>query len=156
MIDVLLEADVAGLGEKGSLVQVKPAYAENFIVSKGLGSVASKEIIERITEERAAAEAAAKAAKTRAEQGATELLAKFGKVGIVEEVQVSADGVISPIIDSRVVAEAISRSGVSVEASDVLMPEVVELGSVVAEVTLHPEVTTKIKVVVEKSKITFV
>ena len=41
MLKVLLDADVDGLGAKGALVDVKPAYAENFIIKNGLGAVAS-------------------------------------------------------------------------------------------------------------------
>ena len=52
-------------------------------------------------------------------------------------------------------ATTVEVTGVPVDAADLAMPQVTELGSVLAEVTLHPEVTQTVKIVVEKSKITF-
>ena len=156
MVSVVLDADVDGLGAKGELVEVKPAYAENFIVSKGLGSIASKELMAQMAKEAEEAAAKAAAAKKHATEGRDTLQQKFGKTGIKTEVQVGADSKITDTFTSEDVAEALSRAGVKVDASSIQLPEVTEVGSFVAEVTLHPDVTMSIKVAVEKSKITFV
>merc|ERR1711865_1211181 len=52
---ILLEADVEGLGKMGQIVEVKVAYATNVIVAKGLGSVASKEMVAQIAKSEAEA-----------------------------------------------------------------------------------------------------
>jgi len=157
MVTVVLEADVDELGEKGDLVQVKPAYAENVIVSKGLGQVASQEMIDRIAAEMAAAKAAKSAAKKKATDTAAELQRVFGK-GLVTEVQVGAAGEVDdPSLNVEWIASQIKeRASVTVDPSIIMLPEVKELGSVIATVNLHEDVTASIKVVVEKSKITFV
>mmetsp|Transcript_19790 Transcript_19790/g.50370 ORF Transcript_19790/g.50370 Transcript_19790/m.50370 type:complete len:157 (-) Transcript_19790:562-1032(-) len=156
MITVILGADVEGLGEKGSLVEVKPAYAENFLISKGLGEKASTELIEKVEAEQKEAAAAAAAAKKVAMSSKDALSQKFGSKGLVVEVQMSKEGEITTEVTSSLIASAISRGGVQVEASCISIPEITELGSVIAEVDLHPEVSTSVKVVVEKSKIVFV
>jgi ribosomal protein L9 len=74
---------------------------------------------------------------------------------MVIEVQVK-DGAITETLDAAAIAGMLKRAAaVTVEAEDVVMPEVTELGSVVATLKLHPEVSTSLKIVVEKSKITF-
>ena len=50
-----MEADVEGLGKMGQIVEVKVAYATNVIVAKGLGSVASKEMVAQIAKSEAEA-----------------------------------------------------------------------------------------------------
>ena len=152
-VTVILDADVEGLGAKGSLVDVKPAYAENFIISKGMGSKASKELIEQIAEQAKAAADKAAAAKKKAEEGRALIQEKFGK-GLQIDVQV-ADGVPKEAVTSADVAADLSRAGVKVDAADVMMADQTELGSVVAEVVLHPDVSASVKVIVAKSKITF-
>ena len=154
MVSVLLNVDVDGMGEKGSIVKVKPSYAENVLVSKGKGTVASKATLERIAKEMEEAAAAAKAQKDSAVELRSTLLGKFGD-GLKTEVQVGKDGVLLTSFTGEEVASELKRlAGISIEPSLIEMPEVTEVGSVMAEVTLHPEVTLSLKVAVEKSKIT--
>ena len=35
-MEIILKEDVAGLGEHGDIVNVKPGYARNFLIPKGL------------------------------------------------------------------------------------------------------------------------
>ena len=156
VVTVLLEADVEGLGVKGALVEVKPAYAENVLVNQGKGSIASQEMIDTALAEAAAALAKKAGAKKRAAEGKDMLQSKLSKSGLTIEVQVDKQtGEILESVTTETVAAAIKRAGVEVVASDISMPEITELGSVIAEVALHPEVTASVKVVVEKSKIPF-
>ena len=76
LITILLEADVEGVGLKGEIIEVKPAYGENTIIAKGLGSKATKEQIQQAEADKLAKEAAALAAKKRAEDASRDLLAR--------------------------------------------------------------------------------
>ncbi len=152
-LTVLLEKDADGLGSAGDLVEVKPAYAENFLLARGYGVVASAEIIKQKAAEKAAAEAAALAARQKAEAAKATIGSKYGKAGMIYEVQVK-DGKIDAVTSEEIASE-LKRAGIAVGPADVAMPELTELGSALAEVRLHPEVTATLKVVVEKSKITF-
>ena len=60
------------------------------------------------------------------------LMSKYAK-GLVTEVQMK-DGKIAEPVDAAAVAKMLARAGVAVEAGDIVMPEVTELGSVLAEV----------------------
>jgi large subunit ribosomal protein L9 len=152
---VLLEADVEGLGKMGQIVEVKVAYATNVIVAKGLGSVASKEMVAQIAKSEAEAVIASAEEKKKATATKATLQQRYAKAGIVFEVQVAKDGSIATVGSEEVAAE-ISRSGTPVLAVNVEMDVITELGdSVIATVVLHKEVDMQVKVEVIKSKITF-
>lgn len=153
-ITILLEKDAEGLGAAGDLVEVKPAYAENFLVARGVGVFASIAVIEQKKAEAEAALEKAIAARKLADKAKETINDKYGKGGMVYEVQVK-DGAIDGSVTSDDIAKELDRLGVKVTAADIAMPEVTELGSVIAEVALHPEVSATVKVNVEKSKITF-
>merc|ERR1719231_1813170 len=120
-----------------------------------MGSLASKELIEKVAKDAEEAAAAAAALRKKADEDRSTLQAKFGKTGITNEVQVK-DGQIQESVTSAFLVDALKRAGVTVAESDIEMPEVTELGSVIAEVKLHPDVSVSIKVEVVKSKITFI
>ena len=152
---ILLEADVEGLGKMGQIVEVKVAYATNVIVAKGLGSVASKEMVAQIAKSEAEAVIASAEEKKKASATKATLQSKYAKAGIIFEVQVAKDGSIATVGSEEVAAE-ISRSGTPVLAVNVEMDEITELGdSVIATVVLHKDVDMQVKVEVIKSKITF-
>jgi len=154
-VTIILDADVDGLGTKGMVVDVKPAYAENVIRRQNLGTIATPADLERIASEQAAADAAAVTLKKKAEEARDAINEKYGKSGMTIEVQMSG-GAIAEDVTSATVAEMLKRAaGVTVAPDDVNMADVTELGSVVAQLALHPEVSTSLKVTVEKSKITF-
>merc|ERR1712032_710280 len=155
LVKVVLTADIEGLGKEGTIVEVKPAYAENFILAKRLGSKASQQMIDRVAEEAAVAVAAAAAAKKRAEKARELIAQKFGKSGIVIEVQVGDDGQPKEKVTGQDIANNLGRAGISVQAEDISIPDLAELGSAVAELQLHPSIATNVKVTLIKSKITF-
>jgi len=156
LVKVVLESDVDGLGLAGDLVEVKPAYADNFIVAKKLGSVASQETIAKIAEDQAAKATAAAAALKKASKDKQAIDAKYGKAGLVQEVQVDADGNPKAPVTINDVAADLSRAGFAVDAAAIEMPDITILGSEVAKIHLHPDVTVMLKVNVLKSKIVFV
>ena len=59
-------------------------------------------------------------------------------------------------ITAEMLASQLTRGGVQIDADAIEMADQTELGSVVAELALHPEVSASVKVVVEKSKIVLV
>ena len=93
--------------------------------------------------------------RKKAEAQKEEVIKKYGKGGMVLEVQV-ANGVITEPVNAETIAQTLkAAAGVDVAAEDVDLPEVTALDSYVAELQLGEGVRTSLKVVVEKSKITF-
>ena len=64
MMEVILREDVQSLGKAGQLVRVKPGYARNFLLPRGLAFEATEGNKKRID-----AEAKARASKASAEKG---------------------------------------------------------------------------------------
>merc|ERR1719163_2762333 len=104
-------------------------------------------MIEQATAEAAVKAAAAAAALQAAREVEAALATKFGKGGLKYEVQVDrATGTSKETITSVEIAKELGRKGITVSAADIAMPEMNELGSTLAKVHLHPEVTTMLKV----------
>merc|ERR1740130_2028090 len=94
---ILLEADVEGLGKMGQIVEVKVAYATNVIVAKGLGSVASKEMVAQIAKSEAEAVIASAEEKKKATATKARLQQRYAKAGIVFDMQVKVEVIKSKI-----------------------------------------------------------
>ncbi len=86
MIEVILREDVKSLGQAGDMVRVKPGYARNYLLPKGLAYTATEGNKKRI-----AAETRALGVRLAAEKGGAERLAEAlkdialtlpGKVGL--------------------------------------------------------------------------
>ena len=90
-VQCVLLADVKGVGRKGELVEVKPAYAENMLIRTGLGEKATPDILEKLATEKAEADAAAVAAKQAAVETNEKLIALFKENGAVLKKKANPD-----------------------------------------------------------------
>jgi large subunit ribosomal protein L9 len=156
MISIFLEADVEDVGLQGEIVEMKAAFAENTIVRKGLGSKATSEQIRQAEVDKLAKEAAFAAAKKTAEEAKQMIASRFGNKGLVIERMFTVQGEMSGgAVTSKEVSDLLQSKGIAVEPTNVVMDPIETIGgSVVAAIELHPDVTTTIKVVLQKSKIT--
>jgi ribosomal protein L9 len=148
---------VDAMSSLATVVEVKSAYGENTIISKGLGVKATKEQIAQAKADELAKVAAAAAALKRAQEAKSTLMAKYGSKGLLVERMFSLQGEMEGgAVTADEVAQDLSRgSGLALEAFKVTMDPIEAIGeSVVAAVELHPEVVTSVKVVLQKSKIT--
>merc|ERR1719238_781749 len=142
---VVLTKGVAGLGKGGEVVSVKHPYAENVLLPQGL--------------------AARAAAVAEAKQKEAKLVATFGASGCFIEKKVGPDGGIFGSVTAAELADLLAnQAGVSVDKKDVSMPEISPendlvllpqkpgqpsvkvAGTAVADIKLHPEVVSKLKV----------
>ncbi|MGC4069872.1 MAG: 50S ribosomal protein L9 [Polyangiaceae bacterium] len=72
-IKVVLKQDVDNLGQGGDVVRVRPGYARNFLVPRGLAVTASAGNLARLDELKKAAQAAAARREEEAKQQASAL-----------------------------------------------------------------------------------
>eukprot|EP00316_Scyphosphaera_apsteinii_P022225 CAMPEP_0119309394 /NCGR_PEP_ID=MMETSP1333-20130426/15292_1 /TAXON_ID=418940 /ORGANISM="Scyphosphaera apsteinii, Strain RCC1455" /LENGTH=162 /DNA_ID=CAMNT_0007313359 /DNA_START=144 /DNA_END=632 /DNA_ORIENTATION=- len=146
--DVLLLEDIKGIGRKGEVVQVKPAYAQNFIVSKGIGAIATPAILKDIEKQKAEAAAAEIAAKQQAQELAAKLQSVFREGAIIKK-RVGPSGDIFGKVTSAHVANIIKeRVGSEVNRKKIKVPDIKGAGSATATLTLHKEVAISLKIVV--------
>lgn len=114
-VEVVLSAPVKGLGKKGDLVSVKPAYAENALVRAGLGVLATPEMLTQLAAEQAVADAdAAKVKQQAVDDAAT--LEKVFKDGCVVKKKVGPDGsIFGSVTGAEVAALLQEQAGVTVD-----------------------------------------
>jgi large subunit ribosomal protein L9 len=144
---------------------VKHPYAENVLLPQGLAAPATPQVLEEIAAKVAAAEAARAAAVAEAKQKEAKLVATFGASGCFIEKKVGPDGGIFGSVTAAELADLLAnQAGVSVDKKDVSMPEISPendlvlppqkpgqpsvkvAGTAVADIKLHPEVVSKLKV----------
>jgi large subunit ribosomal protein L9 len=100
MAKVLLLADVANIGTKGSIVDVKDGYASNFLFPKRLGKVATaKDVLE-------AAQYAAKKEEFSQKKGQVAQRLSTVKFPVKVEVQAAAGGRVHGNVDATKVRDA--------------------------------------------------
>jgi large subunit ribosomal protein L9 len=142
-IEVILREDVKALGKAGELVKVKPGYARNFLLPKGLAFEATEGNKKRI-----AAESKARTSRLAAERGEAEsLAAKLGALVVELRGKAGEEGKLFGSITSADIAAALARMGVEIDKRKVeLEHHIKTLGEHIVAVRLHPEVHAEVKV----------
>ena len=111
MMEVILREDVQSLGKAGQLVRVKPGYARNFLLPRGLAFEATEGNKKRID-----AEARARSAKQGAEKAASEQLAtQLGSITVTLRGKAGEEGKLFGSITAQDIASALSSQGFTVD-----------------------------------------
>ena len=148
MIQVVLQSDMGNLGKSGDVVRVRPGYARNFLIPRGLAMPATAGNVARIEEIKH--QAAARVASELAEAQAT--AKKLEAVSVKIARPVGEENKIFGSVTSRDIEEAFRAAGVTVERKRIHLPEPLKaLGLAEVEVKLHPQVSAKLRVEVVKA-----
>ena len=144
---VILQENVANLGKVGDQVKVKPGYARNYLVPKGIAVSATKENIKSFEARRAELEKAA-AERISAAMARAKVLAS---ASVEIEVKTGDEGKLYGSVGVRDIAQAAVDAGLELAASDVLLPDgpIRQLGDYSIDLQLHSEVVGTLKVVIK-------
>lgn len=142
-MELILNDNVENLGAIGELVKVKPGYARNFLIPRGLAVVATK-----------ANQSAIKHHMRSLEKKKAELLSEAKKrSSVIEKVSVTVSkqvGENEKIFGSVTTAELevlLKAEGLEISRKDIrLEEEIKKVGVYKASVKLHPEVVATFKV----------
>ncbi len=146
-IKVVLQKDVETLGRGGDVVRVRPGYARNYLVPRGLAVPATEGNLKRVDELRRIA--AAQAQKALAE--AKEQQQKIEAVSVKIERSVGDEGKMYGSVTARDIEAAFAAAGVEIDRKKVALTEPIKaLGLAEVPIKLHPEVTAKLRVEVVK------
>ncbi|MBF0596466.1 50S ribosomal protein L9 [Faecalibacter rhinopitheci] len=134
-MNVILRQDVDGLGFEFEIVSVKPGYARNFLIPRGLVSVATpKNVAElnEILETRKAEEASLIA-------DATTKSAKLENLVVKLEAKVGNGDKLFGSVNNADLAEALVKAGVEIEKKNIKIPgnTIKRLGKYTAKVRFH-------------------
>jgi large subunit ribosomal protein L9 len=146
-IKVVLQKDVDTLGSGGDVVRVRPGYARNFLVPRGLAVPATEGNLKRVDELRK--KAAATAQKSLAE--AKEQQQKIEAVSVKIERSVGDEGKMYGSVTTRDIEVAFAAANVVIDRKKLVLPEPIKtLGLTEVSIKLHAEVTAKLRVEVIK------
>ena len=139
-MEIILKEDVIGLGYKNDIVNVKPGYGRNYLIPTGKGVIASESAKKVLAED--LKQKAHKLEKIK--NDALALAAKLGEVSLTIPTKVSATGVIYGSVNSLQIAEELQKKGFGIDRKIIIVKDVKAVGSYVATVKLHKEVSVEI------------
>lgn len=140
---LILSQNVDSLGSIGEIVKVKPGYARNFLIPRGLGVAANESNQKALKQQLKVLEKKKQLLLDEAKKFA----ATIEKTSITVAKQVGEDEKIFGSVTTAELEELLAAEGVKVSRKDIrLTEEVKKVGVFTAEVKVHPEVTAKFKV----------
>jgi large subunit ribosomal protein L9 len=148
-VKVLLKKNVDALGAGGEVVRVRPGFARNYLLPRGLAVPATSGNLARVEDlkKAAAAEAAEAVAVAR------ELETKLGAVSVQIERASGEEDRMWGSVTSKDIEEAFHRVGVTIDRRRLQLPEPIKrFGAVEVPIKLHTSVTATLKFDVVKKK----
>src|SRR5690606_3559351 len=106
-IHVVLTDEFPSLGKSGELVKVRPGFARNYLIPRGLAVTATKGNVARIEHEKRVAEVKAQKSK----QEATELSGKLENLKLTISRPVGDDNKLFGSVTTRDIEEALAAKG---------------------------------------------
>lgn len=145
-MDLILLQKVTNLGGLGDKVSVKPGYGRNFLVPQGKAVPATATNVAEFEARRAEYEAKAQAQFGEAESRK----AKLEGASVTIYANASTEGKLYGSVGPREIAEALTKLGMPVGKSEVVMGEgaIRNIGESEVIVHLHADVNLPVKVVV--------
>lgn len=142
MVEIILKEDIAGLGYKNDIVEVRPGYARNFLIPKGYAVTATASAKKVQTEN--IRQAAHKAEKIRTE--AEQLAASIGDMTLEIAAKLGETGKIFGKVTTTQIADALRAKGFEVDRKKISLDgDVKSAGDYTATLDLHKEVKHKVK-----------
>lgn len=146
-MEVILKEDVVKLGSRGDVVKVADGYGRNYLLPKKLAIEASsgnKAVIEQMK-----AASVRRSAKEKAQ--AEELAKQFDGVAVSFQRKAGEQDQLFGSVTSSDVAEALAKKGFNVDRRKIQLHEPLKtIGEFTVPLKLHKDVTTHLKVLIEK------
>lgn len=139
-MEIILKEDIIGLGFKNEIVNVKPGYGRNYLIPYGKGVIASESAKKQLAED--LKQKAVKLAKIKADAEA--IAEKLNAVHLTISTKVSATGQIYGSVNNLHIAEELAKLGLEINRKIIVLKDVKEVGSYVALVKLHKDVTANV------------
>ncbi len=142
---ILLREDIDALGGRGEIVKVKAGYARNFLLPKGLASIATKGNVKQIEQERAALLKKVAVEKATAEAQKEQM----GDISLSFERKAGEHGTLFGSVTSMDIADALKAKGYEIDRRKIVLRDAIkETGEYTVNVKLHREVVLQVPVTV--------
>ena len=143
---VLLLQDVKGQGKKGEIINVSDGYANNFLLKKGLGTIATADTINSETIKNKAIERQKAEEKQKAMDDANKLKG--------QEIRITASkgsqGKMYGSITNKEIAEELNKLGYAVDKKQIVMKDPIRAtGRYSVTVKMYAEISAAVTVIVD-------
>jgi len=142
-IEVLLMADVPGLGPAGTVVKVAPGYARNFLLPKELAAPVTAGSLRQLDKRRKEREELARIQRVEAQAKAD----KLKKASVTIRAKTIDGQKLYGSVHAVDIVDKLIEQGVTIDRSQIDLPEPIkEIGTFDVQVKLHADVSVTIKV----------
>lgn len=150
MAQAILLADVEGLGENGTAVEVSPGYLRNFLQPRGLAQPATPGALEEAIRRKEAAERAEREAVARAKENASLL----SKTVLTINHRAGDDGKLYGSVTTKEIAEAIRDArGIKVDKKKIRLDVPIhQVGTYMIDVEVAGGAIASVKTIVAEEK----
>ena len=149
-MEVILKEDVAKLGSRGDVVKVAEGYGRNYLLPRKLAIRASggnKAVIEQM-------KAAAVRRSAKEKTGAEALAKQFEGLSVSFTRRSGEHDQLFGSVTSGDIADALTKKGLDIDRRKIQVHEPLKtLGEFDVPVRLHKDVTTHLKVIIEKEAV---
>jgi len=146
---VILLQDIADLGKKYEVKEVKNGHARNFLIPQGLVKPATKENLKWLESQKKAEETIAEDELKKA-QG---LASNIDGLEVPNSIKVGEDGQLFESINSQKIAEKLKEMGFDIKKSQVVLENPIkELGEFSVKITLEHNLEAEITLIVSQEK----
>jgi large subunit ribosomal protein L9 len=141
-MELILKEDVKNLGFKNDVVKVKPGYGRNYLIPQGYAILATPSSLKVLQEN--LKQAAHKAEKRLMD--ARNLADSIGDMVLEIKAKAGETGRIFGAVTTLQISDALKAKGFEVDRKKISLPsDVKNLGDYEATLTLHKEVSHKVK-----------
>jgi len=141
--ELILMADVEGLGLEGTKVKVSDGYARNFLIPRKLAVPISHAALKRLEKNRLARELR----QQKDRESAQALAVSFDKMSCTIAVKVGENDKLFGSVTVQDIADNLKTQGLDLDKRKIHLAEPIrELGVYSVKIKLHPEVETALKV----------
>ena len=150
MAQAILLADVEGLGENGTAIEVSPGYLRNYLQPRGLAQAATPGALEEAIRRKEAAEKAEREALERAAESASLL----SKTVLTIHHRAGEDGKLYGSVTTKEIAEAIRDArGLKVDKRKIRLDVPIhQVGTYMIDVEVAGGATASVKTIVAEEK----
>jgi ribosomal protein L9 len=139
---IILKENVAELGYKDDVVEVKDGYGRNYLIPQGKAIIASAAALKQLAEDQK--QRAHKIAKIK--QDAEEAAAALEGVKLTIGAKTSSTGTVFGSVNALQIAEALEKLGHNVDRKIIFLKESVkEVGTYTATIKFHKDVVKEIE-----------
>jgi large subunit ribosomal protein L9 len=146
-IKVLLKNDVPSLGTGGEIVRVRPGFARNFLLPRGLAVPATAGNLARVDDLKRQVASQAKQELEQANAAAAQIAGVSASIARA----VGEEGKMYGSVTTKDIEDAFAAAGVKIDRKKITLTDAIKtLGTFEVPIKLHPSVTAQLKVTVVK------